>query len=395
VSHDAPYSGLRVLDASQGVAGPHCGMLLAQYGADVIKVEPTGGDWARRLGAVHGEHSALSMAYNLGKRSVALDLKQPAAVAVLHRLARDADVFLESSRPGVAERLGIGYESLRVVAPRLVYVSVSGFGQQGPYRDRPCSDTVAQAWSGFMSVNRGEDGVPHKVDTIIMDAVTGLYAFGAVAAALTARGASGQGRFLDIGLGHCAVAIQAAKVIEGTLEPGGPLRLNSPAGTYRTADGWIAITLTREEHFGKLCTALGIPGLAADPRFASFATRAAHHDELHAQIAERVRARTTDAWRETLHAHDVLAERILSHADWLADPHVRETGLAPEVTVAGVGAVPMALTPGVSRHHGEAPGIGRDGADILRAAGLDEEEIAALTASGALGAGREVVEPPR
>ncbi len=385
MSHDAPYAGVRVIDASQGVAAPHCAMLLAQYGADVVKVEPVDGDWSRRLGARHGEHTALSMAYNLGKRSIALDLKKPEAVDVLHRLARGADVFLESSRPGVAERLGIGYDALRALNPRLVYVSVSGFGHTGPYRERPCSDTVAQAWSGFMSVNRGADGVPHKAGTIIMDAVTGLYAFGAVAAALAARGTGGEGRFVDVSLGHAAAAVQSAKVIEAALEPGEALRLNSPAGTYRTADGWIAITLTREPHFRQLCDALQMPELAADPRFESFATRAAHHDALVPPLAERVATRTTDAWIETLHAHDVLAERVFTHGDWLADAHVREAGLAPGVAIEGVGEVRVPRVPGVARHRGGTPGIGEHAAQVLREAGFGERDVERLMAAGAVG----------
>ena len=384
MSHDAPYAGVRVIDASQGVAAPHCAMLLAQYGADVVKVEPVDGDWSRRLGARHGEHTALSMAYNLGKRSIALDLKKPEAVDVLHRLARGADVFLESSRPGVAERLGIGYDALRALNPRLVYVSVSGFGHTGPYRERPCSDTVAQAWSGFMSVNRGADGVPHKAGTIIMDAVTGLYAFGAVAAALAARGASGGGRFLDISLGHSAAAVQSAKVIEAALEPGEALRLNSPAGTYRTADGWIAITLTREAHFELLCQALEMPALAGDARFESFATRAAHHDALVPPLARRLATRTTDAWIEVLHAHDVLAERVLTHGDWLADPHVRDAGFAPGVAIEGVGDVRLPRVPGVHEHRGAAPAVGEHAAEVLREAGFAADEVQGLVAAGAV-----------
>jgi crotonobetainyl-CoA:carnitine CoA-transferase CaiB-like acyl-CoA transferase len=381
--YDAPYRGVRVLDLSQGVAAPHCGMLLAQHGADVVKVEPTDGDWVRGLGIAHGPHSTLSMVYNLGKRSIALDLKNPHGVAVVHRLAQRADVVLESSRPGVADRLGVGYAALKALNPRMIYLSVSGFGQRGPYRERPCTDTVAQAYTGFMSINLGRDGIPHKVDTIIMDAVTGLYAFGAVAAALAGRG-DGEGTYLDLSLSGCGAAVQAPKVAEYALEGGQPQLLNSPAGTYRTADGWIAITLTTESHYRKLCAAVGAPELAEDPRFASFADRAANHDALVEALSGRFVTRTTDAWRAGLLANDVLAERILSHGDWLADEQTRATGAAPAVEVPGVGAVPVPLIPGRAGHRGLPPEPGADARGVLSEAGYDAAAIAALAACGAV-----------
>ena len=384
MSHDAPYAGVRVLDLSQGVAAPHCGMLLAQHGADVIKVEPVDGDWARGLGATHGEHSALSIAYNLGKRSIALDLKDPAGAEAVLSLAGRMDVVLESFRPGVVDRLGVGYEAVKARNPRVIYASVSGFGQSGPYRERPCTDTVAQAFTGFMSVNRGRDGIPHKVDTIIMDAVTGLYAFGAVAAALAGRGGDGPGTHLDLSLTGCGAAVQAAKVAEVALERGAPQLLNSPAGTYRTADGWIAVTLTKEAHFRKMCEAMGLPALVVDPRFASFADRARHHEALVALLSAKLLERGTTEWRELLLANDVLAERIYSHGDWLADAHTRAVGAAPAVAVDPVGQVPLPLVPGRRHHVGGPPRIGEHGSEVLAEAGYTAADIAELTASGTL-----------
>ncbi len=384
MSYDSPYAGVRVLDLSQGVAAPHCGMLLAQHGADVIKVEPPGGDWARGLGATYGEHSALSATYNVGKRSIALDLKSPAAVAAVLRIAEGCDVALESFRPGVADRLGVGYAAVSAHSPRILYASVSGFGQTGPYRDRPCTDTVAQAFTGFMSINRGRDGIPHKVDTIIMDAVTGVYAFAAVAAALAGRGDAAAGRHLDLSLAACGAAVQAPKVAEQALEGGRPQRLNSPAGTYRTADGWIAITLTRDGHFHRLCEAVGLPELIEDPRFASFGQRARHHDALVALLSERLATRDTAEWRRILMARDVLAERILTHGDWLIDPQTRATGMAQPVEVPGMGAVPLPLVPGRTAHRGRPPAVGEHGRDVLAEAGYGTAEIESLAAAGAL-----------
>lgn len=384
MSYDAAYAGLRVLDLSQGAAAPHCAMLLAQHGADVIKVEPPDGDWVRALGAVHGEHSALSLVYNLGKRSIALDLKSAHGVEAVLRIAAQCDVVLESFRPGVAERLGVGFEAVRARNRRVVYASVSGFGQSGPYRERPCTDMVAQAYTGFMSINQGADGIPHKVNTIIMDTVTGVYAFAQVAAALAGRHDEPEGVHLDLSLSACGAALQAPKVVEYALEGGQVQRLNSPAGTYQTADGWIALTLTKEVHFRKLCTALDLAELALDARFASFGARAANHDALVAVLAERLRTRSTDAWRTTLQAHDVLAERIFSHGDWLADEQTRAIGAAPPVEVEGVGAIPLPLVPGRRAHRGGVPRIGEHGASVLAQFGFSQQEIKALADAGAL-----------
>ena len=382
MSYETPYAGISVLDLSQGVAAPYCGMLLAQYGADVIKVEPTTGDWSRGLGTTYGEHSVLSMVYNVGKRSIALDLKQPKAVEVVLQLAARADVVLESFRPGVMARLGLDYNAVRQRNERIIYASVSGFGQQGPYRNRPCTDTVAQAFSGFMAINRGRDGVPHKVDTIIMDSATGAYSFGVVAAALAARAQCQTGVHLDLSLASCGAALQMAKYSEYALEGGTPRLLNAPAGTYQTADGWIALTLTKDEHFTKLCHGIGLPALADDPRYGSFALRADHNAELVQHIGERMLVHTTAKWCALLREHDVLCEKVMDHGDWLADSHVQSNAMAPALAVDTVGEVPMPLTPGRHAHRGATPGIGEHGRAILSDLGLDECAIAALMDAG-------------
>jgi crotonobetainyl-CoA:carnitine CoA-transferase CaiB-like acyl-CoA transferase len=167
MSYDAPFAGLKVVDLSQGIAGPYAAMLLAQYGADVIKVEPPEGDWARGLGKRYGDMTAFAIAANLGKRSIVLDLKTVEDRQILRRLVATADVFMESFRPGVAARLGFGYPDVESINPRMIYLSVSGFGQTGPDAERPAVDTVFQAFTGLMSVNRGLDGIPHRVPVIV------------------------------------------------------------------------------------------------------------------------------------------------------------------------------------------------------------------------------------
>lgn len=324
-THEAPYRGLKVLDFGQGIASPYCAMLLGVYGADVIKVEPPEGDWSRYLGTTYGNHTTLSAVYNRGKRSLCLDLKHKDGIAVAQRLAREADVLIEGFRPGVAERLGLGYESLSRDNKGLVYLSVSGFGQSGPYSKRPGSDSVAQAFSGLVSVNVGTDGVPHRVGTTISDVVTGVYAFQAIATTLFARATVGTGRWIDVNLCQSTSALLGHKVAEFILEGGTPRALNVPAGTYQTQDGWMMVTLVNEPQYKRLCSAIAREDLASDPRFADFARRADAADTLIPQLREVFLTQPTDAWLKALHAADIIAERILNPGEWLRNPHVEAT----------------------------------------------------------------------
>ena len=181
MGYDAPFAGITVLDLSQGIAGPYCGIMLAQQGADVIKVEPVvGGDWARQLGIIYDDQTAYSITGNLGKRSLALDLKSEVGKGILKKLAETADVFMEGFRPGVAARLGFGYEAVSDTNPSVIYLSVSGFGQTGPLAERPALDPALQALTGMMNSNIGEDGVPHRIMFIPVDMATGLYSFQAL-----------------------------------------------------------------------------------------------------------------------------------------------------------------------------------------------------------------------
>src|SRR5882762_4561572 len=221
-THEAPYRGLRVLDFGQGIASPYCAMLLGVYGADVIKVEPPEGDWSRFLGTTYGNHTTLSAVYNRGKRSLCLDMKHKDAIAIARRLAKDCDVLIEGFRPGVAARLGIGYEELSRDNPGLIYLSVSAFGQSGPYSKRPGSDSVAQAFSGLVSINAGNDKTPHRVGTPISDVVTGVYGFQAIATTLFARATVGTGRWIDVNLCQSTAALLGHKVAEHVLEGGAP-----------------------------------------------------------------------------------------------------------------------------------------------------------------------------
>jgi crotonobetainyl-CoA:carnitine CoA-transferase CaiB-like acyl-CoA transferase len=386
---EGAYSGLRVLDLGQGVAAPYCAMLLAMHGAAVVKLEPVEGDWSRGLGTRYGgSHTAMSAHYNRGKKSLALDLKSPAAHAIASALADRADILIEGFRPGVADRLGLGYRALAARNPRLLYLSVSGFGQEGPYAQVPCTDSVAQAFSGLMSVNTGNDGAPHRVGAIIVDSLTGLYAAQALGVALYARERNGHGRRLEVSLTQCAAAILGHKLAEHILEDGAPRALNVPTGAYRTADGWIMIALVKEEQFARLAAALGRSDLAANPRFADFAARARHAGALGAIVGGIFPSDTTAGWLARLRAADILADRINGFDDWLADPHIAATDGAVPVAQPGMGEFRTPRTPGVpfavDAAMTPAPAIGEHGREILGGLGFDAAAIAGLAAEGVL-----------
>ena len=385
-----PYAGLKVLDLSQGIAGPYCGMLLAQYGADVTKVEPFSGDWGRGLGKRLGSHSALDLTANRGKRSIALDLKLPAGRALLARMAGCCDVLIENFRPGVMDRLGAGYAAVRSANPRVLYLSISGFGQIGPARDLPASDTVAQAFSGMMMANRDAAGTPRPTGFLAADYSTALYAFQALAAALAARPFEACGRHIDVSLMHATGAFMAMKLIEARLEGGPPPKLNAPAGSYRTSDGWIAITLTKEAHFPAICNALGLPALASDARFTDFALRSVNLATLLPLLQEPLAARSTAQWLAIFHAADVLASRIHDFDSWPLDPQVRASGIVEEAAPDGVQQVPWVRVPGALHPAADDarlnwPDVGEHSAAILRdMLGMDEAQIAQLRAAGVL-----------
>ena len=348
MSHEFPFRGLKVLDLGQGVASPYCGMLLALYGADVVKIEPPEGDWARNLGGKYdgGRQSAMSLTFNRGKRSVTLDLKQPAARAVLRRMAEQADVLIEGFRPGVAARLGVGYDSLKAVNPKLIMVSISGFGQTGPYSQRPVTDTAAQAFSGFVNANRGPDNVPHRAPILICDVSTGMYAYQSVATALYARRDVGVGRWIDISLMASTAAFMGHRSPEAMLETGPLVSPNVPAGGYQTADGWVAVALVTEAQFIRWCDTMRRPDLPTDPRFNSFAARAANEAALLAIIVAIMLTETNATWIDRLRAADVICDPVTSLRDWYADPHVLATGAASVLDQPGLGAFHVPRTPG-------------------------------------------------
>jgi crotonobetainyl-CoA:carnitine CoA-transferase CaiB-like acyl-CoA transferase len=389
MSYDAPFAGLKVVDLSQGIAGPYCAMMLAQHGASVIKVETIGdGDWARALGVRYGNHTAFSIIGNLGKRSIALDLKSDAGRQVLWRLLDGADVFLEGFRPGVIKRLGFDYEAVSARHPRILYLSISGFGQTGPLAERPAMDPVLQAYTGMMAENKGEDGIPHRVPVIVVDMSTALYAFQALSAALYARRDEPRGRYIEASLMQSATALQSIRLMAchlegGTMKPGGV-----PGGVFRTADGWMSILALKDRDWQSLCAVMEMPALADDPRFATAAQRLKNDVACYAIVRPAIAAQPSAVWADRLTRARVMHERLNTYADFLEQPQVRETGLIQWLHQAGIDRpVPVPQLPGTppscdGSPRSTAPVSGQHSAQILAEHGYGQGEIEALLAKG-------------
>ena len=335
MNHEKPYAGLRVVDLSQGIAGPYCAMLLAQYGADVIKVEPPEGDWSRLLGPRYGSHTAFSVVGNLGKRSIVLDLKQAEDKEKLRRLVRTADVFLEGFRPGVAARLGFGFETVKALAPGIVYVSVSGFGQTGPLSAKPAMDPVLQAFTGFTLDNKGHDGIPHRANPVIVDMSTALYTHQAVAAAIYAQRDDRRARFIDSSLMAAAANLQAVRMCATLMEGGKMPIATSPSGVFRTADGWLHLVVLKTSDFHALCGLIDRADLAADPRFAEPLGRSEHAEELNAEVAKHIAAQPTAYWLDCLTESGLQNEAVQDYAQFAAHPHTEATGLISRLAQPG------------------------------------------------------------
>ena len=343
-----PFEGLRIVDLTQGLAGPYCAMLMAQNGADVIKVEPPEGDWSRRLGVTLGnERTAAYVASNRGKRAIVADLKTDEGLRIVRALVRDADVFMESNRAGVADRLGLGYDALKALNENLIYLSITGFGQQGPYAERPATDAILQAFSGLMTSNPDRDGAPKRIEFPVPDYTTGLVAYQTLVTALYGRTVHCVGRRLDVSLMQAMLLFQQQGLIAREVDPapprGSPL---PPTGTYTAADGYINISVVREKFFQSLCDVLDLPDLAADPRFNSIEARRANVSSLlppiEAAIAGRVLAELATAFT----AADVPHAIVNDYPAAVRDSHVAATDGVAWYTLDALPPLPFVNVPG-------------------------------------------------
>jgi crotonobetainyl-CoA:carnitine CoA-transferase CaiB-like acyl-CoA transferase len=384
---DGALDGLRVLELTHVMAGPFCGQVLADMGADVVKVEPPGTGDASRSSMGTGAF----LAVNRNKRSVALDLKDAAHREAFLRLADGADVVLENNRPGVAERLGVDHETLRARNPRLVYASISGFGQTGPYAQRAGYDLIAQGLSGVMSVTGEPDGDPIKCGVPIGDLSAALFCAVGILSALTARERTGEGQLVDTSLFEGALALSIWETAElwATGRAPGKLgsahRLTAPYQALRTSDGHLTVAGNTQRQWERLCSVIGREELAGDPRFATNDDRMANRAELVAELEAALASDTTGAWVQRLEDAGIAAGPIHDYAEVFADPHTRAREMEvtmehpEEGTVRGLGIpVKLSATPDSVRY--AAPLLGEHTAEVLREAGLSEEEIAALGA---------------
>jgi formyl-CoA transferase len=382
--------GIRVVDQTQVMAGPFCSMLLADMGGEVIKIEPPSGEHMRggELELAPGV-SASFLAVNRNKRSLTLDLKQPDGVAVLKKLAATADVLVENYRPGVARRLGIDYEVFRLVNPRLVYCSLSGFGQTGPYADRGGYDLIAQGMSGIMSATGSQGGPPVKVGVPITDLGAGLFATFGILCALRARRVTGRGQLVDTSLFEAGVALSVWEAAEYWYAGRAPRpmgtahRLNAPYQAFRASDGHFTAGASNERLWPRFTKLLGLEHLTNDPRFDSIAARMQHLAELEREIEAVTVTRPRAHWLERCEAEGIPAGPIYTVPEALADPHALARGMVQELVHPQVGPVktlgnPVKMSKSPPTLRKAAPVLGEDNEALLEELGLSGGEIAAL-----------------
>ena len=392
MSYEAPFAGIKVIDLSQGIAAPYAGMLLAQYGATVIKIEVLdGGDWVRATAPQPGGNTALSVMGNLGKQSIALDLKSEAGRDVLWQLLEGADVFMEGFRPGVVGRLGFGYDAVSQRHPRILYLSMSGFGQTGPYAERPAMDPVLQAFSGFMSENRDLDGRPYNIASIPVDMIAALYAFQALSAALYARRGEKHGRYIEASLMQGAAWLNSYALLQRIVWAGDPPGTKAPRSVYPTEDGWILVIVAGRRGWGDFCTALERPDLADDARFTTVKARVANAAQLVPILSDTLSRRPNAHWQQRFTEYGVMHSIANESLDMLRDPHVEATGLFSYLEQPGLAdRMPIPAIPGApplqsGTPRGTAPLAGADTETILAAHGYNAAAIADLRARGVIG----------
>jgi crotonobetainyl-CoA:carnitine CoA-transferase CaiB-like acyl-CoA transferase len=396
-----PLEGIRVLDLTNVLAGPFCAHQLAHFGAEVIKVEARGrGDLARDLGADPELNARLMgtsfLAQNAGKKSVTLNLKHADGKALLKRLVEGADVLVENFRPGVMDRLRLGWKVLREVNPQLVYCAISGFGQDGPWRDRPAYDQIIQGLSGVMSITGDTDSAPLRVGYPVADTVGGLTAALAISAALNGRARTG-GTFIDVSMLEAMLATMGWVVSNWLIAGVEPAPMGnenvtaSPSATFRTAEGLLNISANKQEQWEVLCAHLGLPDLPARPEYRTRDDRIANRLALKAELEAVLRARPAGVWADRLNDIGVPSGAVLSVPEILDHPQVAGRDfLATFADAAGVGRDVRIARTGV-KLDGEAPSVsdpppllGQHNGEIYSGLGLSAAEIERLEEAGVI-----------
>ncbi len=375
------FEGVKVLDLTSYIAGSFAATWLADLGADVVKIEsPTGDPFRVTRGF---------LAWNRNKRSIVLDLKHPDGLAAFYRMVRQADVVMENYRPGVADRLGVGYEKLRELNPRLIYCSVSGYGQTGPYTQKPAFDPLLQAIGGVMAGQGGPENPPVFLRIAVSDYYAAALAAYGLAAALYVRERTGLGQRVETSLLNAVIAIQAWPFVrlEDDPEPFRPGSGLVPYQLFQTADGWIFIACGNDGFWRNLCRALDIEAFAEDPRFATQPARYRNREELLGILQEILLTRTTAEWLEVLEAHDVPAAPVRTIEALFDDPQVKHNEMVVELRHPKLGrirqmGIPVRLSVTPGRLVRPAPMLGQHTEEVLREYGFSPEEVAELKAKG-------------
>ena len=386
-------SGIRVLDCSIAMAGPFAAQRMGDMGADVVKVEPTSGEWQRHASAGGANGNKINVSFlslNRNKRSLAVDLKAPEGKALLLELVKDADVFLQNYRPGVAERLGVDYATLSAINPRLIYVSMSGYGEDGPYRNFPGQDLLLQGMSGAMMSTGAEGAPPSAAGQYLVDAVTAYSAFEGALAALFHRERTGEGQLVQVNMLDAITTIQMQELSVFTVgdkpqarsaEPHAHSYIRAPYGVFATSDGYITVAMASLKKLGALFEDSFFDGL--DDERDSWALR----DQIFAKVKEHLPARTSAEWLEEMRARDIWAGPVYGYADLVDDPQIRHNGTFVEYDHPTEGRVkapgfPFRCSKTPSTGARGAPLVGEHSRELLREAGLDDAAIEALIESG-------------
>jgi crotonobetainyl-CoA:carnitine CoA-transferase CaiB-like acyl-CoA transferase len=387
-----PLAGIRIIDLSQIVSGPMAATMLADQGAEVIKVESPGGDPVRTLGPAKGDLSAMFIAVNRGKQGLSIDLKSEGGRAILERLIAGADVIIDNFRPGTMDRLGFGYERCRALNPRIIYAAITGFGTEGPYTNIRVYDPVIQAVSGLAATQVDGEGRPSLVRTLIADKVTAVTMAQAITAALFHRERTGEGQRVDVAMIDAAMAFNWPEGMynHSFVEPEPPFpEYGSMSRLWPCADGQVAIGMMQPVEFIALANAVGLPELAADKRFHGVGGRMKYRDEWAPKLAEAVKSRTKAELMAGFIAEGAVGGRVNTCAEAVDDPQVVHNDVVIAIDHGAAGQVRAArpparfsATPAVAA--GPAPRLGEHGAAVLAGLGYDADAIAGFVASGAV-----------